>query len=125
MKYWPLTVSKLPADAMALYPFMLFRTKALRADAVIINHETIHFRQQQELLIIPFYILYFLHYLINFLKYRDHRKAYFCICFEREAYAHDSDFSYLKNRKPYSWLRTIRSSSSKQSDSSQTKNSIK
>jgi hypothetical protein len=107
MKYWSLTVSKLPANAMALYPFMLFRSKDLMADAVIINHESIHFRQQQELLILPFYIFYVLHYLVNLLKFRNRRKAYFHICFEQEAYAHDADFSYLKNRKPYAWLRTF------------------
>lgn len=110
MKYWPLTVPKLPASAMALYPFMLFRNKRLMADRVIINHETIHFRQQQELLILPFYVIYLLHYLVNLLKYRNHQKAYFYICFEQEAYRHDTDFSYLNNRMPYAWLRTLRSS---------------
>jgi hypothetical protein len=110
MKYWPLTVSRLPANAMALYPFMLFRNKSLMADTVVINHETIHFRQQQELLILPFYIIYFLHYLFNLLKYRNHHKAYFYICFEQEAYAHDTDFNYLKSRKPYAWLHTFISS---------------
>lgn len=101
---------------MALYPFMLFRNKGLMADRVIINHETIHFKQQQELLILPFYIIYFLHYLVNLLKYRNHQKAYFYICFEQEAYAHDADFSYLKNRKPYAWLHTFRSSSNSRRD---------
>ncbi len=94
---------------MALYPFMLFRNKGLMADTVIINHESIHFRQQQELLILPFYIIYFLHYVVNLLKYRNHRKAYFYICFEQEAYAHDTDFSYLQIRKSFAWMQHFRS----------------
>ena len=105
MKYWVFTFSKLPADAMALYPFMIFKKQALKGSQVIINHEKVHFRQQQELLIIFFYPLYFFHYLINLFKYRNHYQAYLKICFEREAYSNELDFEYLKHRKPYAWLK--------------------
>jgi hypothetical protein len=59
------------------------------------NHEFIHFRQQIELLIIPFYILYLLNYLINLIRYHKHTEAYRNILFEREAYENDSNLSYL------------------------------
>jgi hypothetical protein len=49
--------------------------------------------------------LYFLHYLINLAKYRNHHEAYFEICFEKEAYAQERDLGYLKRRKPYSWIK--------------------
>ena len=104
MKYWPLVVSRLPAHAMALYPFMLFKSKNLKGNEAIIRHEMIHFKQQLELLIIPFYLLYVLHFLINLIKYRNRSKAYFNICFEKEAYANDQDASYLEKRKAYAWL---------------------
>lgn len=104
MKYWPVIFSKLPAQAMALYPFMLFKTKNLKRNEAIIRHEKIHFKQQLELLILPFYVLYLLHYLINLIKYQNRSKAYFNICFEKEAYANDLDPDYLKNRKLYAWL---------------------
>jgi hypothetical protein len=107
LRYLPVVYTKLPANAMALYPFMLFKTKALKADALIINHEKIHFRQQLELLVLPFYLLYLLHYLLNRLKYKDHEQAYFNICFEREAYANDLDLKYLQRRRPYAWLRFL------------------
>src|SRR4051812_5532799 len=98
MRFMSVVVSRLPANAMALYPFMLFKSSSLKSDAFIINHEKIHFKQQQELLILPFYILYLLHYLINRLKYKGHHQAYLNICFEREAYANDRDLEYLNRR---------------------------
>lgn len=107
MKYWNIIFSRLPADAMALYPFMIFKKQTLKESQVIINHEKVHFRQQQELLIIFFYPLYFLHYLINLIRYRSHHKAYYQICFEKEAYANERDFGYLKRRKGYAWLKYL------------------
>lgn len=108
MKFLSVVVSRLPANAMALYPFMLFKSGALKKDALIINHEKIHFKQQQELLILPFYILYLLHYLLNRLKYKNHDQAYQQICFELEAYSHDLDLDYLQKRKPYAWVRFLK-----------------
>lgn len=104
MKYWSVVFSRLPASAMALYPFLIFKNQALKLSATIINHEKIHFRQQQELLIVFFYLLYFLHYLFNLVKFKNHNHAYFNICFEKEAYAKERDLDYLKQRKPYSWF---------------------
>lgn len=108
MRFLSVVVSRLPANAMALYPFMLFKSKSLKVNALIINHEKIHFKQQQELLILPFYILYLLHYLINRLKYGNHDAAYLNICFEQEAYAHDREPDYLHKRKPYGWTRFLK-----------------
>lgn len=99
--------SKLPAAAMAIYPFIVIRNKAYKQDKVLIHHELIHFRQQLELLIIPFYILYVLHYLVNRFKYQSHHQAYLNIAFEREAYAKEGDFDYLKTRKIFSWTRWV------------------
>lgn len=107
MQFMSVVVSRLPANAMALYPFMLFKSPSLKFDALIINHEKIHFRQQLELLILPFYLLYLLHYLLNRLKYKDHHQAYLHICFELEAYTNDQNLNYLHKRKPYSWIHFV------------------
>lgn len=107
MRYWSIVYPRLPANAMALYPFMLFKDTAQKEKPSIINHEKIHFSQQIELLILPFYILYLLNYLINLLIYKNHSKAYFNICFEKEAYSNDLNYNYLKNRRLYSWARFI------------------
>jgi hypothetical protein len=108
LKFWSVVVSRLPANAMALYPFMLFKSKSLKSDDLIINHEKIHFKQQQELLILPFYILYLLQYLVNRLKYKNHQQAYLNICFEQEAYTNDRNMDYLHGRKPYAWIHFLK-----------------
>ncbi|MES2454833.1 MAG: hypothetical protein V4594_04820 [Bacteroidota bacterium] len=105
MRYRTLIVSSLPAAAMALYPFMIFKDRELLSNRRIVRHELIHFRQQLELLILPFYVLYLFNYLFNLLIYKNHDQAYRNIRFEREAYTNDHDESYLKRRKCWAWLR--------------------
>jgi hypothetical protein len=107
MKYWSFVIARLPANAMALYPFLLFKTAAFKQSVVVINHEKIHFRQQQEMLILLFYPVYFLNYLINLFRYKNHYQAYFHICFEKEAYANERNFQYLSERKPFAWIRYL------------------
>lgn len=98
---------KMHVKGMALYPFILLRHEEMKNDAVIMNHERIHHRQQLELLIIPFYMLYLLDYLVNRARYGNHREAYLNIVFEREAYAHDSQMNYLGERKWFAFMKFI------------------
>ncbi|MFW0714464.1 hypothetical protein [Pedobacter sp. N23S346] len=107
MKAPILIIKNLPAAGMAIFPFILLKNEKLKQDWSIINHEKIHLRQQLELLILPFYILYLINYLINLIRYRDHHTAYLKIIFEKEAYQHDLDPEYLKNSNWYGWLRMI------------------
>jgi hypothetical protein len=95
----------LKVSGMALFPFILVNNQSLLTDTILLNHERIHLKQQAELLVIPFYVLYLINYLINIAKYRNHDKAYLNIVFEREAYAKDTDPGYLNCRKMYSWRR--------------------
>ncbi|GAA4831967.1 hypothetical protein [Algivirga pacifica] len=90
---------------ITLYPFIIVRDKKIKADPVIMNHEYIHIRQQRELLVIPFYVLYLLNYYYNLWKYRNRYEAYRNICFEREAYEQEKDLSYL-SRRPFAAFRT-------------------
>lgn len=94
-----------PYSAMAVWPLILIKKEELRNNTNLIHHEKIHHRQQLELLIIPFYLLYLVNYLYNLLKYREHYKAYREIIFEREAFANDSDMDYLKKRPWFSFMR--------------------
>ncbi|MGD1843555.1 MAG: hypothetical protein ACFB0B_22085 [Thermonemataceae bacterium] len=94
-------------NGMALYPFILVKRKSLCTNATFINHELIHFQQQKELLILPFYIFYLINYLWNLLRYRQHRKAYYHICFEQEAYQNEQDINYLKNRKLFAFIHYL------------------
>lgn len=89
---------------MAIYPFILLKNKSQQHDKQLLNHERIHLRQQIEMLILPFYLLYLLHYLINLILFKNHHQAYRNIVFEKEAYACDQNLNYLKNRKFLSWI---------------------
>ncbi len=104
MKFPVVHLAFLPAAGMAIFPFILIKYPELKHDRQIINHELIHLRQQLELLILPFFLLYISNYLINLLKYRNHDRAYKNIVFEREAYSNDSNYSYLSNRRFSAWI---------------------
>ena len=73
-------------------------------DSIDKNHELIHTEQMKELLYVPFYILYILNYIWNLLKYRDKKKAYKNIIFEKEAYNNQSNLDYIKHRKNYNYF---------------------
>jgi hypothetical protein len=96
--------------AITLWPFIIISPKrAEQHDFMtyeeILNHEKIHLKQQKELFLIGFYVLYvvfFVHYRIRF---KNSLKAYLAIPFEREARYHQIDCSYLKKRKPFAWLK--------------------
>lgn len=107
MKSWLIVFNKLPANAMALFPFIILKNEGQKKDRILINHEQIHLRQQLELLILPFYIFYLLNYFINLLRYRNHYQAYFNISFEREAYRFEADLNYLSERKWLNWVRFL------------------
>lgn len=83
---------------MALYPFILVNPTK-KFGPVLLNHERIHLRQELEMLIIPFYILYLTELLF---------KGYRNISFEREAYENECNLNYLQTRKPYSWRKYFR-----------------
>ena len=91
--------------AITLFPFIFLHDNKLKEDAILINHEQIHLRQQAELLIIFFYLWYAIEYVFRLLKCKNHGKAYHNISFEREAYTHETDSNYLKNRKLWSFIK--------------------
>ncbi len=86
---------------ITLFPFIIIRRPLKK----LINHETIHIYQQLELLVIPFYLLYILMYLYNIVKYRNVFEAYMNIPFEKEAYANENNYTYIKKRKLFSWIK--------------------
>ena len=113
--------------AMTVYPFIFVRKDCKRKDReIVLNHEFIHGRQQTDVMIcslsimiilnlilnfiIPiwvilglplcsFYLLYTINWIINFIA--NPNDPYKEIVFEREAYANEKDFKYLKKRKWY------------------------
>lgn len=83
---------------------ILFAPKGLKINRRIVIHEAIHTAQMKEMLYIFFYLWYLFEWLIRLLGKGN---AYRNISFEKEAYDHDHDRSYLKNRKHYSWFKFL------------------
>ena len=94
--------------ALTVFPFVFLRGKEGLDDAVLLNHEKIHLRQQAELLIVFFFIWYFSEFLWRFFQNGNWAKAYRAISFEKEAYANEIKLSYLKNRPFWHFLNFIR-----------------
>ena len=90
------------ARAICIAPFGIYYK---RYSLTTINHEKIHWRQQTEMLIVPFYVWYFVEWLIKLFIYGD--KAYLSISFRREAYDNDNNVSYLITRKRFSWIKRV------------------
>lgn len=88
------------AYAITLWPFVFIRDEG---NDRTINHETIHIKQYNELLIIGFLGLYLWDWLHGLVKYRNRQTAYYRIRFEQEAYENDKDVNYLVNRKSFAW----------------------
>ncbi|MBK7149792.1 MAG: hypothetical protein IPH78_13520 [Bacteroidetes bacterium] len=103
-----LVVSRfVPYSALAIYPFVIVKNKALATHSELLNHEKIHHRQQVELLILPFYLIYLLNYVFNLLRYKNHEQAYRQIVFEQEAFAMDKGLHYLNKRKRFAFVKWI------------------
>lgn len=85
---------------------IIFAREGAKITERTIRHERIHSQQQKEMLWIFFYLCYLIEWLIRVLFTRDRfsHKAYSHISFEREAYAHENDESYLSRRKHYAWI---------------------
>ncbi len=105
--YTPKFLNRIGYAGMALFPFILYENPELKENKTFINHETIHLKQQAEMLVLPFYVVYLSNYAFNYLKYKDHDTAYRNICFEREAYTNEQNLDYLKKRSFWAWLNYL------------------
>lgn len=92
-------------SAIALWPFIIIKNSKGLNKEVLLNHEKIHLRQQLELLIVIFYVIYFGEYLYYRIKLKNADMAYRSISFEREAYQNDKNLEYLQGRKIYAMWR--------------------
>lgn len=92
---------------MTMFPFVMVRDRNAQDYLVLMNHERIHLRQQLELLVLPFFVLYGLDYLVKLIRYRDRNLAYRNVVFEREAYENENDLAYLKSRSFWRFLKFL------------------
>ena len=80
-------------------------TPAYQRWCELINHESTHWAQQLEMLIIFFYLWYFIEWIIKLLT--PPMGAYKDLCFEREANDHENDSEYNKTRKHYAEFKYL------------------
>ena len=93
---------------MAVWPFILVAKPGYKERKCLINHECIHLRQQVETLLIGFIFLYFGQYLWFRLQGMDHYQSYKMLMMEKEAKKNENNLSYLKTRKPYSFINHVK-----------------
>lgn len=94
--------------AMTVGP-LIFVRKPFVLGSVDINHETIHWEQQKEMWIIPFFLWYIIEFIIKYVYYGfKWHKAYRSLSFEREAYYNQEIMTYLNNREPFAWINYIK-----------------
>jgi len=89
---------------ITLFPFIFLKYKTLKWNEVLVNHEKIHLRQQIELMIFPFFIIYGFEFLIRLVQYKQWKLAYRNISFEREAHINETNFDYLKSRSFWEFI---------------------
>jgi hypothetical protein len=95
------------AMAITLYPFIFVRADT-RNNEELIRHETVHIRQQLELLIVGSWLLYLYEYAYaRLIKRLDARQAYYYTALEQEAHRNAMNEHYLLERKPYAVLNYV------------------
>ena len=99
-------------SAMAIV-WAIFVRNDVRVTTNVLRHESIHLRQQKEMLVIFFFLWYGIEWLVRLIQYRNATTADKNISFEREAYANQDSIDYLDIRKPYSFIKYINNYGSK------------
>lgn len=103
-RFFAILIMRDKIRAISLWPFGIY-TREKRETIYTVNHESVHWRQQIEMLGIFFYLWYCFEWVVKLFKYG--RMAYYAISFEREAYSKEHDLEYLKNRKPFAWIHYL------------------
>tara|TARA_Y100000034_G_scaffold40721_1_gene50166 strand:- start:174 stop:473 length:300 start_codon:yes stop_codon:yes gene_type:complete len=86
--------------AITLWPFIFIRDEGNQRT---ITHEKIHIKQQIELWVLGFYIMYLIDWIKGLRIYGDPGAAYVFIRFEQEAYRNENDIEYPDNREKFAW----------------------
>jgi len=94
-------------SGLTIFPFIFLRNKKSINDALFLNHEKIHLKQQAELLWIFFFVWYFTEYVVRFFQFKNHEFAYKNISFEKEAYKNERNLNYLESRKTLAFLKYL------------------
>jgi len=91
-----------PVSAITLFPFIFVDGEP---EGWLIRHETIHFKQYLELLVVGFFLVYAWDFLRGMIRYRNVADSYYNIRFEQEAYRNESNPHYLQERAWFAWRK--------------------
>lgn len=102
---WLSKIAPIEIKAITLFCCVFARARLSRKTK---RHETIHFQQFLETLVIGFIVLYYAEFLVRWIIYGfDGKRAYRMISFEQEAYDYDDDPEYLSKRRRYAWVKGL------------------
>ena len=87
--------------AITLFPFVFCRGEMSESTK---RHETIHFQQMLETLVLGFLLLYLWDYVHGLIKYRSGSVAYRRLRAEQEAYHMETVSQYCVGRQRYRWI---------------------
>ena len=117
--------------ALTIWPLVFARKSEKPLKRHVENHERIHLRQQLEVLtasavviaalilvfgwswwwmlasLAVYYAGYGLDYAIRRILYRSHFETYRNIAAEQEAYLNQYDRAYLRQRRPFTWVKYL------------------
>lgn len=93
--------------SITIFPFIFLLNEKDKKNAKLVNHESIHLKQQLELLVIPFFIWYGIEFIVRYFQHKNWKRAYRSICFEREAYGNEKDMNYLKKRPFWIFIKYL------------------
>ena len=99
---WLSRVAPIEINALSFFIFVFARGKL---DERVKRHETIHYKQQLEMLFVFQWILYAYFHLSALVSGLSGKEAYYYNPFELEAYDNDEKEGYLSERKPYAWVK--------------------
>lgn len=88
---------------MTVFPFIFARKEYKPLGDKTVNHESIHLKQQIELLILPFYLWYGIEWIVRLIQYKNFKEAYRNISFEREAYDNEKKINNNKSKRKELW----------------------
>lgn len=101
---WLSKLAPIEINAITLFCFVFSRGEIQERTK---RHETIHYQQYLETLVIGFLLIYAFDYLWAAIvkKKGFTRDSYLAIRFEQEAHENDDFINYLDNRKRFAWLK--------------------
>jgi len=90
----------------AFWPFVFVKKGLSQVEMItVINHETTHIKQQQEMLVVFAIVWYWTEMIARLLIYKlNYKKAYDLHSMEREARENQEDITYNVRRAPYSFI---------------------